>query len=195
MYNPMLIDEINEHTTAAVGGIDLSPVQNAVEENMSNLLINGYREGIVKTDGFSGIGWRDLLSITGEGYIDEFLLVSGNGQPELILDGKTIFKANSMIYPDMTSPFGFTLKDYLWQAGVVNEIMCHALYEYMSIYGKSADSPPNTFMKEQLFTGGNVKNAFMIIPAPIKFKQSLKIRYYASTEYCRGIIHYWVKTS
>ena len=207
MYNPMMIDEINQHTTAAVGGIDLSPVQAAVSDNLSELFINGYREKALYFGNFDTLGLKTLIDVQGEGYVDAFVIARGFGSPVVTIDGNVCGSRSSSLNISEAYPFGFTLKDYLLYTGTDSNGRSEWFLTYLSggsrfvhFTGHASHLPIRGYMDGGFFDGEMKESAvFSIIPAPVKFKHSLKITFNTNTGVggtnFSSFIHYWLKTS
>lgn len=204
MITPMMIDEVNEHTTAVVNGIPAPPEP----FSLTDLMIEGYEEfkGCVPIK--RNMSESIFLDIQGEGYVNYIFLqasstLSSNMVFRIMIDDKYLYNvgaapaglsANTLIGFAISSQSfrsynGTTVGTFLGNILFPAVQAPRYLNNPIAILGKS---------KLVVLKSDNASDGFCFTEQPIKFKKNLKVtgRTWSSQyEYSANLFtHYYLKT-
>lgn len=190
MITPMMIDEVNEHTTAAVNGIPTPPEP----FSLTDLMIEGYEYQKVETR-ISTQSTITTLDVYGEGYLEGLLLQSDSttqlpATMRVLIDGKIIYNVS---YSTITAwkPCGFAVSDAVYAA--TNTISMFGLC-LSTTGGYFSNIENKNILGKTDITAIDAGECFFFIKYPIHFKKRLQV--VSSLGYKYGYLRggYYLKT-
>lgn len=201
MNGPMLIDEINEHTTATIGSMP-------TPSRVTDLMIDGYEELKNATVLLGTEKDEDLIRISGEGYVDYILLrteavLSTGCRFRIIIDGRYIYDVG-------IGEKGLTSG---WTIGMVNSGLLYKFYDGLHTRTSIGNIPihvsqdinnlsgPMALLGKwniTTFTSDSPADSVCLLPVPIRFGKSLRVggRLWAANDVkvATLLTHYYLKT-
>lgn len=190
MITPMMIDEVNDHTTAAVNAIPTPPEP----FSLTDLMIEGYEYQNVETR-ISTQSTITPLDVYGEGYLEGLLLQSDSttqlpATMRVLIDGKIIYNVS---YSAITAwkPCGFAVSDAVY-AATDTISMFGLILTTTGGYFRGIENK-NTLGKTDI-TAIDAGECFFFIKYPIHFKKRLQV--VSSLGYKYGYLRggYYLKT-
>lgn len=219
MINPIMIDEINQHTTEAVSLINqnttkaVAPIQPLLNDNLCNLGIGGYTEKTayyIRQNQYHNN--TRIFSVTGEGYISYLMAMfnsGGNagiyGMLKITIDDNVIYHVDSYGYFYEYMPLGFIAIPYLHRAMQNTTLyfrnpvypQSNITEEYLSHYNLTVDFQPIFGADKVTFTAANNgKRTLTVLPQPLRFRKNIAVdlTMASSNTSIRMGCHYYLKT-
>lgn len=171
MNGPIIIDEINEHTTEAVNSIP-APF------SLTDLMIDGYEHRNIKAYVPANKALQMICSAIGEGYFEGIYVLSGYINQakfalRLTIDDKVVLYETSE-YISSYTPFGFATADNMFFVYLNNNSPNYNIFGVTHNVGYFQDEIAHTLGSA---SSVNLENgrSFFRIKDPIHFKNSVKV--------------------